>query len=60
MPNRRAEEGPTREEPCDAIHAESTDEQDQDGPTMNRKRTFLKHCEDAMNEQDTLGRLLAQ
>ena len=60
MPNSRAEEGPTREEPGGAIPPETADEQDQGGPATNRTKTFLEHCEDAMNEHDTLGRLLAQ
>ena len=33
MPNTRAEEGPSREEPGNAIPAEGADEQNQDGPT---------------------------
>ena len=60
MPNTRAEEEPSREEPGNAIVPEGADEQDQDGPATNRKRTFLEHCESAMNEHATLDRLLAE
>ena len=60
MSNSRAEEEPSREEPGYATPPEGTDEQEQDGPATNRKKTFLEHCEDAMNEHKTLGRLLAQ
>ena len=59
-PNSRAEEEPSREEPGNAISPESADEQEQDGPATNRKKTFLEHCEDAVNEHETLGRHLAQ
>ncbi len=60
MTNSRAEEGPSREESGGAVPPEAADEQDQDGPTTNRKKTFLQHAEDAMEEHETLGRLLAQ
>ena len=59
MPSSRDEEEPSREEPGNAIPPEGTDEQDQDGPTTKRKKTFLEHAEDAMNEHKTLGKLLA-
>ena len=59
-PSNRAEEGPSREEPGTVIPPEGADEQDQDDPTTNRKKTFLEYAEDAMAEQETLGRLLAQ
>ena len=42
------------------IIPETAGEQEQDGPTTNRKKTFLEHCEDAMDEHETLGRLPAQ
>ena len=54
MPHGQAEEEPSREKP------ETAGEQEQDGPTTNRKKTFLEHCEDAMDEHETLGRLPAQ
>ena len=60
MPHNRAEKELSREEPGNANSPDGAGEQDQDGPTMNRKKTFLEHREDAMNEHVLLGRLLAQ
>ena len=60
MPTTRPEEGRPREESCAANYPETADEQEQNGPVMNRKRTSLEHREDAMAEHATLGRLLAQ
>ena len=60
MPHGQAEEEPSREKPDNTIIPETAGEQEQDGPTTNRKKTFLEHCESAMNEHATLGRLLAE
>ena len=53
--NSRAKEEPSWEEPGNTIPPEGTDEQDQDDPNMNRKKTLLEYCEDAMDEHETLG-----
>ena len=60
MPHNPAEEGPSREEPGNPIPPESADEQDHDGSATYRDKTFMEHFEDATNEHETLGKLLAQ
>ena len=60
MPSSRAEKEPSREEPGSTIPPADADEQDQDGPTTSHKKTFLQQAKDAMDEHETLGRLLAQ
>ena len=60
MPNSRAEQGPSREEPGNAMPPESADGQDQEGPRGHDRKTFLEHARDSMNEHAELGRLLAQ
>ena len=60
MPNSRTEKQPPREEYSNANYPESADEQKQDGPATNRKKTFLEHASDAMNELAELGTLLTQ
>ena len=59
MPHSKAEDGLTQEEPVGNIPAEGADEQDQDDLTAKR-RTFLEHAKEAMDEHETLDRLLAQ
>ena len=59
MPNSRAEEGPSPEEPGRAT-AEGKGGQNQDGAATNREKTFLEHARDSMDEHDLLGRLLGQ
>ena len=39
---------------------EGADEQDQEDPTTKREKTFLEHAKDAMDEHETLGKLLGQ
>ena len=60
MPHSRSDEERTQKEAGKATLADSADEQEQDGPATKIKRTLLEHCEDAMNEHETLGTRLAQ
>ena len=57
--SQQAEEEPHREEPGATILPEAADGQHQDGPRGHGGKTFLEHARDAMDEHDTLGRLLA-
>ena len=60
MPDTPEEEEPSRRDNGDAIPPEGANEQDHDGPATYRDKTFMEHFEDATNEHETLGRLLAQ
>ena len=59
MPDNRAEQEPSQEEPCNLTPAESADGQNQEGPRGHGGKTFLEHARESMEEHETLGRLLA-